>query len=288
MHTRVAVQNGGWTAAALALDRNHPFIFATLDPEAARQKGEELRESFDAAWLVFVISTRFRKPDKETFVSKYAWDLSCDPFRSAQNAKKALEGLAEGIRCFDPTHDNAFLMGSDAESANGVWFCNWRGMLERARLTGGRVVQIVTPPGLSDLQVVEADMAKKEGVAIVQLDCTLVNGIADERIFKMVDGCRDGWAELSGLADKSAPRVLPPTREELLEESKKIVPMSEEIAKLREENEMLRTQNVQLTRAASRSCRPFGFLFGSTARRKGAALSPSPSNRELSSTRVIV
>ena len=234
------LQYDGETAADLAMQNNFPIIFAKIDPEAAKAKGEELTKAFAASWLVFVISTRFRMADfksvcesefKSKFESEDAWERdSCDPFHTAQEVKKALEALADGVCCFDPNGDNAFLVSGDAESANGIWLLTWRKMLEYARKTGGRVVQIVTPPGLSDMQIAEANMAKTEGVEVVKLDCTEIEYVANSGELKEMAG----WAVLKGLAAKTVPQIVPPTREELLEKNDK---QAEEIKRLLKKND---------------------------------------------------
>ena len=67
--------------------------------------------------------------------------------------------------------------------------------MERAKETGGRVVQVVVTPGLSHMQEAEAMMAKAWGVPVVKLDCTKVEMRAKSgELMKMA-----GWAELTAL-----------------------------------------------------------------------------------------
>ena len=54
---------------------------------------------------------------------------------------------------------------AEVSVANAIWLRNWRWALERARATGGRVIQIIVSPGLSEMQVAEADMAADRGTA---------------------------------------------------------------------------------------------------------------------------
>ena len=61
------------------------------------------------------------------------------------------------MRVFNPNADNAFCLDGaiDAESVEGAKLYNWVGAemgLERARQTGGCVLQLLFPPGLSRRQ----------------------------------------------------------------------------------------------------------------------------------------
>ena len=172
------------------------MIFAFLDPAAAKKKGEELLERMNTAKRVHVISTRYRRDEamQKQDEGKEYWEQSCDPFRSAHCAKEALEH-ADGVFVFDPNGDNAFLMKGDSNAANAIWLLNWLAALERAQETGGRVVQVVVPPGLSHMQEAEATMAKAWGVPVVKLDCSEVKRAAGAwDLEKMA-----GWAELEAL-----------------------------------------------------------------------------------------
>jgi len=235
-----AKDNEGQTAADYAMRANQPIIFAFLDPEAAKRKGVELRKAFADAKLAHVISTRFKKDKSQD-------DDSCDPFVSAQEAKQALEATA-GVCVFDPNGDNAFLMTGDPEAANAIWLQNWRDVgLARARETGGRVIQIVVPPGLSDMQVAEAGMAEDKGVDVVRLDCSEVEVSATEYLFKEMAG----WAELTGLAERVArgeKLPVPPTRQELVEENEKL---RAKVAEQSAENKRLLEELERLRRAAA-------------------------------------
>ena len=86
-------------------------------------------------------------------------------------------------------------MKGDSNAANAIWLLNWLAALERARETGGRVVQVVVPPGLSHMQEAEATMAKAWGVPVVKLDCTKVELVAVASDFEKMAG----WKELIAL-----------------------------------------------------------------------------------------
>ena len=130
---------------------------------------------------------------------------SCDPFGSAHSAKYWLEKAGGGaIFVFDPNGDNAFLMGGNSKNANAIWLLNWLKALQRAKETGGRVIQIIVPggkdnpSGLSKMQEAEALMASMWGVEVVKLDCREVKdpyGHANDDHFKKMAG----WAELKAL-----------------------------------------------------------------------------------------
>ena len=53
----------GQTAADMAMQANHPMVFAFLDPEGAEKKGKELLQKMDTAKRVHVISTRYQKEE---------------------------------------------------------------------------------------------------------------------------------------------------------------------------------------------------------------------------------
>ena len=58
--------------------------------------------------------------------------------------------------------------------------------------TGGRVIQIIVAPGLSEMQEAEASMAEDKGVPVVRLDCSEVkDGIAHLKDFEE-DGGLEG------------------------------------------------------------------------------------------------
>ena len=136
-----------------------------------------------------------------------AWrEQSCDPFMSAHCAKSLLEKYAGGVVfVFDPNGDNAFLMGGNSKTANAIWLSNWLKALERAKATGGRVIQIIVPggkdvtednpEGLSHMQKAEALMASMWGVEVVKLDCREVKRYAMGSDF----GKMAGWKELEAL-----------------------------------------------------------------------------------------
>ena len=178
-----------------------------------------------------VISTRYRRdqtqlsPHVET--DECSYPLSCDPFVSAQEVKRALERQGAGTCVFDPNGDNAFLMEGQSESTNAIWLKNWRWALERARQTGGCCVQVVVKPGLSMMQEAEAEMAAEKGVRVVRLNCSEV--IQTVNLEAQVDSmvCQaayehdlvqmPGWAELTALARQAADGSIskPLSRQEL-------------------------------------------------------------------------
>ena len=132
--------------------------------------------------------------------------------------KKVLQDRAPSpghTMVFNPNFDNAFLMDGVSEKADAIWLRNWREIgLESARRTGGACVQVVTPPGLSEMQVAEATMAKAAGVRVVKLDCTQIAWDDDETYEKMLMAT-PAFAELVGAGASSARAPL--TRDELLE-----------------------------------------------------------------------
>ena len=56
------------------------------------------------------------------------------------------------------------------ENANGIWLLNFRWAMDLAQRTGGRMIQVYAPPGLSDMQVAEAQMAADKGIPVVRVD----------------------------------------------------------------------------------------------------------------------
>ena len=183
--------NYGETALDLALKHNYPMVVAVLDPAKAKELGEELLRAFHGCSLAHVISTRFKTakgfekflagcgltfPDGHLEAGEpLDGEPTCDPNRMAALVKKVLQDRAPSpghTMVFNPNFDNAYLMDGDSESANAIWLRNWLEVgLESARRTGGACVQVVTPPGLSEMQVAEATMAKAAGVRVVKLDC---------------------------------------------------------------------------------------------------------------------
>ena len=182
----------------------------------------------EEAAVVDVISTRFqisksekakveasRKVYEQTKNLDDLYD-SCDPFIAANVVKKELEGgqkhneetdefekAPNGVIVFNPNTDNSLLMRGDPEAANAIWLLNWRKALERAKKTGGRMIQIVVQGGLSEMQEAEASMAEDKGVPVVRLDCSEVKnalGYADLSDFEEMAG----WKELMALAPKKA------------------------------------------------------------------------------------
>ena len=133
---------------------------------------------------------------------------SCDPFETANEVKKGLEGgedddgnkTPNGVIVFNPNTDNSLLMRGDPEAANAIWLLNWRKALERAKKTGGRCVQIIFAGGLSEMQEAEASMAADKGVPVVRLDCSEVEYCASLVQFEEMAG----WKELMALAPKKA------------------------------------------------------------------------------------
>ena len=77
------------------------------------------------------------------------------------------------------------------------WLLNWLKALQRAKETGGRVIQIIVPGGpnnpggLSKMQEAEALMASMWGVEVVKLDCREVKGYADYIKFEKMAGWKD-------------------------------------------------------------------------------------------------
>jgi len=152
----------GKTPADIAMEKGFPMLYAFLDPEGAAAKGDSLKKEFEKAKVVNVISTRFRGLEENEGTS---WD----PFVASRSVWKRLE-RREGVKTFNPNYDNAFLMKGDAAQANGIWLRNFRWAMTLAQKTGGRMIQVVVHPGLSDMQHAEADMAADKGIPVVRLD----------------------------------------------------------------------------------------------------------------------
>ena len=94
---------------------------------------------------------------------------------------------------------------------------NWLEALQRAKETGGRVIQIIVPggkdvtddnpEGLSHMQKAEALMASMWGVEVVKLDCREVKGYAGPKPGMSGDGEFEkmaGWAELKAIGQQAA------------------------------------------------------------------------------------
>jgi len=169
----------GQSAADFALEKAHLMTYARLDPEGARARGASVRRRFAEATTVHLLSTRAKKDPSQldrkhpTYVR-----MACDPSRSAENLQRYLEE-AEGIQVFNPNVDNAFVLGglTEAEAVQGRKLLNWRSVefgLERVKQTGGSVLQLIVPPGPSQMQLVEAAMAEDKGVPLIAIDCTAI------------------------------------------------------------------------------------------------------------------
>ena len=241
---RFLVENGadtgkrdddGKTAAQLAEERNFPMVLAMLDPARARELGKKLRRAFEICPLGHVTSTRYRRAKGfEKFPDNYAatlpdsapggsagmplaGELTCDPNFMAALVKKLLqeESSSPGdTMVFNPNFDNAFLMDGVSENADAIWLRNWREVgLESARRTGGACVQLVTPPGLSEMQIAEADMAMAAGVRVVKLDCTQMTDYGHEAFCAAILRAMPAFAELV----RAGARELPLTHDRLLE-----------------------------------------------------------------------
>ena len=111
------------------------------------------------------------------------------------------EKTPNGVIVFNPNTDNSLLMRGDPEAANAIWLLNWRKALERAKKTGGRMVQIIVGGSLSEMQEAEASMAEDKGVPVVRLDCSEVKGSYANICSLQVMA---GWKELMALAPKKA------------------------------------------------------------------------------------
>eukprot|EP01047_Picozoa_sp_COSAG01_P078695 COSAG01_NODE_14638_length_1428_cov_1.483822_1_plen_433_part_01 len=186
-------RHSGVTPAQAALQYKHPMCVALCDQALADTEGDKLKRQFVEAAIVHVISTRFRTAKGwDQFPADWAavrpeWapagrgqplagEQTCDPNSMASNVKQVLEEQLTDAKVFNPNYDNAFLMRGNSEEANSIWLLNFRNVgLENARRTGGACIQVVTPPGLSQMQIAEADMAKDKGVRVVRLDCREVS-----------------------------------------------------------------------------------------------------------------
>ena len=74
-------------------------------------------------------------------------------------------------------------------------------------------MQLVTPPGLSEMQIAEADMAMAAGVRVVKLDCTQMTDYHDEGFCAPMLRAMPAFAELlsAGACE------LPLTRDRMME-----------------------------------------------------------------------
>ena len=71
---------------------------------------------------------------------------------------------------FDPNSDNALIMDGDSDNANAIWLRNWREIgLDLAKETGGWCIQVLVPPGPSEMQRAEESMARDKGVPVIKL-----------------------------------------------------------------------------------------------------------------------
>jgi hypothetical protein len=161
---------GGKTAAERALESGRPTVVPLLDPALARREGEKLRQEFERASVVHVLSTRLRHTAREIEASQPS--CLCEPREAARMVKEELEAASSGTKVFNPNEDNALLMTGDAESANAIWLLNWRRIgLKRAKETRGYCIQVIVQGGPSKMQDAEEDMANSEGVPVIRLRC---------------------------------------------------------------------------------------------------------------------
>jgi len=123
-----------------------------------------------------VISTRYFFPDgKDTFTC-------CDPAKAAREVKLRLESVSDAcreqpqkVKVFNPNTDNAFIMGGHEKEANAIWLLNWRKYLDRAKETGGKVIQILVDEP-SNMQEAEASMAADKGVPVLYIRMSHLKG----------------------------------------------------------------------------------------------------------------
>ena len=138
------------------------------------------------------------------------------PEMEPQIAATSGKPVSKTVMAFNPNTDNAFLMEGDATSANAIWLRNWRERLEDARRTGGAVVQVLVPPGLSQMQLAEADMAADKGVPVVLVDCSNVRERLDEYDASGMPGIRR-LKVLGTRVRRGETLRAPPSRSQLLE-----------------------------------------------------------------------
>ena len=211
------------TAAEWALELGFSHVYARLDPEAARVRGNVLRSEFAAAKLVHVLSTRTKKDASQLDRNHSQFvRLACDPAKAAANLRAYLEQAAPGgqVRCYSPPEYGAFLAGAhgDADEAAGWAHLNWRGGevgLERCRATGGCVLQLIVPPGVSPMQRAEAEAAADKGVRVLLVDLRGVRGEAYDYVFDEMPEVAALKREAAEVAGGKRTLPVPPTRAEL-------------------------------------------------------------------------
>ena len=206
---REAKNKFGQTAADFALEQGHLMTYARLDPEGARLRGAAVRRIYAEASVVHLLSARARKDASQ--IDRHHPDfvrMSCEPARSAENLQRWLQEQP-GVKVFNPNTDNAFVLEGlvDVDGVNGMKLLNFRGAdfgLERVRATGGCMLQLLVPPGLSTMQQAEADMAADKGVRVVIVDCTRIGVEAYDYHFEemaQLQSLRDrGGADLDAAA----------------------------------------------------------------------------------------
>jgi len=178
-----AKNKDGQTAADVAFEKGQYMMYAVLDPQGAKTRAAQTQTEFSKASLVHLISTRF---DKDP--SQLKERLSCDPFKSAENLQKYLQAT-KGVRCFNPNVDHAFLLDgkTDIEGVRGRMLRNTLSDtcgLARVKATEGVVLQLLVPPGPSDYQIAEAQMAREKSVHVVVVDCRAIKHEASEADFE--------------------------------------------------------------------------------------------------------
>lgn len=208
----------GQNAADWALEQGHTLVYARLEPEGAKQKAAALRKEFAQAKVVHLLSVRAKKDASQLDRNHPNHiKLSCDPARSAENLQRYLQEVP-ACRVFNPNVDSAFLTEGDVDNADGWYVLNWRSGefgLERVRQTGGRVLQLIVPPGPSPMQIAEADMAHEKGVPVLKIDCTSVKGEAFDYVFAEMDEVRAVKEEAAEVAAGVKKLPAAKTREEL-------------------------------------------------------------------------
>ena len=199
----------GQCAADFAVEKGHWMVYARLDPVGAMVKSEAVHRRFADAAVVHVLSTRSRKDASQLDRKHPAFvRMACEPTRTAENLQRYLEEV-EGVRVFNPNVDNAFLLGglTDPEAVLERKLLNWRSAevgLDRAKQTGGCVLQLIVPPGPSDLQLVEASMARDKLVPLVQVDCTAIPSEAYDYHFEEMESVKALRAAPAAAAEAAA------------------------------------------------------------------------------------
>ena len=163
-------------------------------PEASRNKLIQIKKAIQEAPVCHCLSVRDMKHSSEE-----GKPGSCDPYRTACNLKAILE-RAPGVFVFDPNTDNVVLACTDFETTAGTWLLTWRDALQKAKETGGKLIQIVTRPGLSLMQEQEEAMAGDKSMTVLRLDCTKIKDFGDYDDFKELEG----WDKLMALANYPA------------------------------------------------------------------------------------